>query len=64
MRSIKAKDKEEIFNAIKSIREDLDFLEEHIFKADAIELKDKCDYITHYMDTLYCWVDEFEQMED
>ena len=63
-RELKAEDKEEISKAIKSIREDLDFLEEHMFEADAIELKDKCDYITHYMDTLYHFVDEFEQMED
>lgn len=63
-RVLKAEDKEEILNAIKNIRKDLDFLEKHMFEAPAIFLKDKCDYVIHYMDTLYHFVDEFEQCED
>lgn len=63
-RELKAEDKEKISRAIKSIRKNLDYLEERMFEASAIFLKDKCDYITHYMDTLYHFVDEFERCED
>lgn len=63
-RELKVEDKEEISNAIKSIRKCLNFLEEHMLEAPAIFLKDKCDYITHCMDTLDYFVDEFERCED
>lgn len=63
-RILKAKDKKEIYEAIKNIREHLDFLELQMLEADTRFLRDRSSRIFNEMDVLDCWIERFEEWED